>query len=130
MSKVTEIYADRLVPLLKLNLAQLGKPVPDPATLKAIAISLIEKAEEKKVALTSGALSYIAFLYANVYAPGTVAADVEDVLAKRRDGLLVAELLPIVRSQVAASRGDEKDPDTVALDIASELATQLVKLAG
>ena len=72
MTKITEIYADRLVPLLKLNLGKLGKPVPSDANLRLIAIGLIEKAEEKKVALTSSALSYIAFLYANVYAAGPV----------------------------------------------------------
>lgn len=125
MSKVTEIYADRLVPLLKLNLSQLGKPVPDAVTLKAIAMDLIDKAEQKKVALTTSALSYIAFLYANVYAGAP--AELAAALDRQREALLVTELVPLVRSQLAASDGDAADLDEKAVAIAGRLAAELVR---
>ncbi|MFN8600431.1 MAG: hypothetical protein U0842_08150 [Candidatus Binatia bacterium] len=128
MTKITEIYADRLVPLLKLNLGKLGKPVPSDANLRLIAIGLIEKAEEKKVALTSSALSYIAFLYANVYAAGPV--EFEKGLDQQREPLLVAELLPVVRSQLAASDGNAEDLEARAVKVAGELASELLNKAG
>jgi hypothetical protein len=133
MSQVTEIYAKQLIPLLKLNLEQVGKPVPGPDALKAIAISIVSDLEAKNVPLKASSLMYAAFYYANNVAPAAAAdpasfAAVGTHLEKQSDALVIADLVPIARAAVAAKHGDATTLDVRAVEVASKLAAHLKTL--
>jgi hypothetical protein len=133
MSQVTKIYASQLVPLLKLNLQQVGKPVPDPVTLESIAEKLVANLEAQNVPLKSTSLMYAAFYYANNVAPDAPAdpaslAAVGTHLGTQSDALVIADLVPIARAAVAAKHGDATTLDVRAVEVASKLAAHLKTL--